>query len=120
MNHRVSAPLTPNIFRNYYWEKPIPVAVQSKAWNRGHSHAGIAGSSHVEEQMSLFCSCRVLSVRGLCDVPIFVQRSLSEVCLSVISKPQERCGPGLFRAFATQERNYGKTQHVFLNRELGD
>jgi len=48
MNHRVSAPLTPNIFRNYHWKKPIPVAVQSKAWNRGHSHAGIAGSSHVE------------------------------------------------------------------------
>jgi hypothetical protein len=63
-------------------------------------------------------SCCVLSGRGPCERPILVHTSLSGVRLNVISKPQKLGDPVLSRAVATQETNYGKTQHVLWTREL--
>jgi len=39
--------------------------------------------------MSLFCSCCVFSATDPCDGPNFVQRSRSDVCLSVIVYKQK-------------------------------
>ena len=121
MNHTVSAPFVSNIFRKYYCKTSITVTKRSAAWIRGRSHAGIAGSSHasawLEPEIVRFVCCQL-------DVPVTGRSSSGGVwvkCVWVLSQKLKKWGgPDLSRAVATQERNYGKTQHVFLARELGD
>jgi hypothetical protein len=58
---------------------PIPVAARSKAWVCGCSRAGIAGSN-LTDDMNVYCECRVLSNRGLCDGPITRPEESYRVC----------------------------------------
>jgi hypothetical protein len=72
---------------------PIPVASRSKAWIRGRSLAGIAGSNPASSMdvclLWLFCV-----VRGLLRLADHPPRGMLQcvVCLSVISKPEQRGG----------------------------
>jgi len=69
---------------------PIPVAARSKAWIRGRSLAGIAGSNPASSvDVCLFWLFYV--VRGLLRLADHSPRGMlpSVVCLSVISKPQQ-------------------------------
>ena len=49
------------------YNKPVSVAVQSKAWVCGRSPAEIVGSNSAGAWMFVWCECCVLSGRGLCD-----------------------------------------------------
>ena len=68
----------------------MPLAARSKAWIRGHSLAGIAGSNPARSMdvclLWVFCV-----VRGLLRQADYSPRGMlpSVVCMSVISKPQQ-------------------------------
>ena len=68
-------------------KQPVPVAARSKAWKRGRSLVGIAGSNPAGG-LDVCCECCVLSGRGLCDEPITRLVEPFRVCECVIECDQ--------------------------------